>query len=79
MARGEGKDGIVMLMEITIQLTDEQGAKVRDSIDKRLNFRLEGFRVSDSDGKELPLRSIDFSFADKRSGVTCNAQRGTGP
>ena len=48
--------------QIVIQIDEHQEAKIRDLIDSRQHFRLDGARVVDSDGKGVFLKRIEFVF-----------------
>ena len=48
--------------QIIIQIDEQQEAKIRDLIDSRQHFCIEGARVVDSDGKTVFLKKIELVF-----------------
>ena len=50
--------------KITIEITECQEAAIRDRIDKRYSFAIDGGRVVDSDGEAVFMESIAFRFRD---------------
>lgn len=49
--------------QITLTISEQQEAKIRDLIDGRKSFRIDGGQVMDSKGNVVQLKEIVFSFA----------------
>ena len=47
---------------ITIQISEQQEAKIKDLIDARRHFAITGGSVIDTDGKLVLLQEIKFTF-----------------
>lgn len=48
---------------ITLEISEQQEAEIRDLIDGRKSFRIDGGSVIDSAGNTVRLREIVFNFA----------------
>lgn len=51
--------------ELRLTISEQQEAKIRDLIDSRQSFRISGGTVPDSDGKQVFLKAIEFTFTDQ--------------